>query len=648
MKQLLPPANVTFNAAAKTITFATTIPSSASHILHVTNVTRGVIYFQPQAGSLFTGTYASPILTLACSTTGHNNADELTIIYDDGIESANASNQETANTNLSEISNKLITGGPQLGSGETTNTTQRIYNADAKIIDCSFSKTGSGLTADEAIQIGATGSGITVAQSYGNLSVDTGTTANSEFLMRSVDSIKGGHIARIRATLSQRIVNQHFGIYLADLIGSNVSFTTDVTGLLISVTLPSGHGFTSVNIGQSCYLGGGQGAAIIVPGRYAIVEVSGNVITFSPVFAATWTRATTTATVSFLGGNPLFSIGETATVSASSDVTAIVNGSVTLLTQATGGVTTFTCLNAGATTGTLTLTMSAKAWTPSASGTVTVFGWNAISAVKNGTSATLIWYDSQRKGWASGATIASVFTDASPGNVIQFSGDTTSSYLADSVAATAASLQFSSRASRMESLVDANTPLYLFIQVFNGVTAPASTTRFTVGKFSLEQTGINKVIVAGVSQTGSGNSQRVVVDSGTVTATVGAAGIAVAPVVPATPLIINSAASTNGQLVLTGTSGLQALYATNTGAVAAYVKLYNKATAPTVGTDVPAMMVVVPAAIAGVPGKEQLTPGFSGYRFPLGLGLAITGGAADADTTAVTAGQVKVILSRTV
>jgi hypothetical protein len=40
--------------------------------------------------------------------------------------------------------------------------------------------------------------------------------------------------------------------------------------------------------------------------------------------------------------------------------------------------------------------------------------------------------------------------------------------------------------------------------------------------------------------------------------------------------------------------------------------------------------------------------GFSGFRFALGLGIRITGAVADNDTTAVAAGQVKVILSRTV
>jgi hypothetical protein len=133
--------------------------------------------------------------------------------------------------------------------------------------------------------------------------------------------------------------------------------------------------------------------------------------------------------------------------------------------------------------------------------------------------------------------------------------------------------------------------------------------------------------------------------SGTVTATVTAG--TVNPVVPATPYILNSAASTNEVLILTGTSGLQAFYATNTGATVAFVKLYNKATAPA-STDIPAMILPVPAAVSGVPGVATLPIGFSGFRFALGLGIRITGAVADNDTTAVAAGQVKVMLSRTI
>jgi hypothetical protein len=134
--------------------------------------------------------------------------------------------------------------------------------------------------------------------------------------------------------------------------------------------------------------------------------------------------------------------------------------------------------------------------------------------------------------------------------------------------------------------------------------------------------------------------------SGTVTATVTAG--TVNPVVPATPYFVNSAATTNGALILTGTSNLGAFYATNEGASVAYVKLYNKATAPTVGTDVPEMTIPVPAAASGVPGVACPFIGFHGFRFALGLGIAITRNAVHTDTTAVGASEVKVKISRTV
>lgn len=153
-------------------------------------------------------------------------------------------------------------------------------------------------------------------------------------------------------------------------------------------------------------------------------------------------------------------------------------------------------------------------------------------------------------------------------------------------------------------------------------------------------------ITAGRGSTVAGQGIATSLAGGTAAVTL--TSTTVTPAVPATPYSVNSAASTNGVLILTGTSGLQGVYATNTGAAAAYVKLYNKATAPTVGTDVPSMIIPVPAAVSGVPGVASVATPFQGYRFALGLGIAITGGAADADTTAVLAGQVKVILSRTV
>lgn len=119
------------------------------------------------------------------------------------------------------------------------------------------------------------------------------------------------------------------------------------------------------------------------------------------------------------------------------------------------------------------------------------------------------------------------------------------------------------------------------------------------------------------------------------------------PPAPTTPYFLNSAATTNWALIITGTSGVTSFYATNEGASAAYVKLYNKATAPTVGTDVPEMIIPVPAAVSGVPGVAAIPIGFIGFRFALGLGIAITRNAIFSDTTAIGAGEVKVKLSRT-
>lgn len=134
--------------------------------------------------------------------------------------------------------------------------------------------------------------------------------------------------------------------------------------------------------------------------------------------------------------------------------------------------------------------------------------------------------------------------------------------------------------------------------------------------------------------------------SGTVTATVTAGTIN--PVVPATPYFLNSAATTNGALIITGTSNVSSFYATNEGASTAYIKLYNKATAPTVGTDVPEMIIPVPAAVGGLPGVANPRIGFHGFRFALGLGIAITRNAVFSDTTAIGASEVKVKISRTV
>lgn len=96
MRIALNPADAAFDAAAGTITFSGTLPASLSHVLRVTNLSRGVTYFDPTGrsgdGYLDTATFASPVLTLqGIDTRGHENSDRLFIELDDSASGGTAS-----------------------------------------------------------------------------------------------------------------------------------------------------------------------------------------------------------------------------------------------------------------------------------------------------------------------------------------------------------------------------------------------------------------------------------------------------------------------------------------------------------------------------------------------------------------------------
>lgn len=115
--------------------------------------------------------------------------------------------------------------------------------------------------------------------------------------------------------------------------------------------------------------------------------------------------------------------------------------------------------------------------------------------------------------------------------------------------------------------------------------------------------------------------------SGTVTAT---------PVTPSTTFT-NSAATTNATSIKASAGTLWSVSVSNTNAAARFLKLYNKASAPTVGSDVPVLTVVIPATSV-----ITVNGGSNGIRFATGIAFAITAAATDADTTAVAAAEIKV------
>lgn len=101
-----------------------------------------------------------------------------------------------------------------------------------------------------------------------------------------------------------------------------------------------------------------------------------------------------------------------------------------------------------------------------------------------------------------------------------------------------------------------------------------------------------------------------------------------------------SAATTNATSVKASAGMLNNCIVSNNGAAVAYIKLYNKASAPTVGTDIPVLTALVP-----VNGTISLELGAYAERFTTGIAYAITGGMAVADVTAVAANQVAVHMS---
>ena len=441
-----------------------------------------------------------------------------------------------------------------------------------------FAEVGAGLQglAAQEMTLVQTGPGMAVNQSGGNLVITTGTTANSETVIRSNVKFKGSLNARYKAILSQRIVNQTFRFELADLIGTGLAYTIN-SATSVTVTFPTTNPYTAANVGQSLRLSAITGAAGI-PGRYAIASVSG-----------------------------------------------------------------------------LTVTFTVAAWPATGTGTLTLYGHNFLANEYSGATATSSNFDCQRRGWASGATAATINTTASPGHVGQIAFDVMAAGFGDALVASNAGYQWANRASRIENIPDEDVELHFFLVVQNGSTAPASTTTLTVGFLQVEDQGRQKVRLASADPMGS-HPTPVQIMGGSVAIT-GTAAVSLATNTPTLAASTNlacdvggqyrasatggasinhivSAASTNSAIVKASAGRVVGWGLVNTTASWQYVKLHNQTTAPTAGTGV-VMTIAVPPN-----GVNNSSPSFAGIGFATGIGRTIVTGSADSDATATTAGAV--------
>lgn len=102
-----------------------------------------------------------------------------------------------------------------------------------------------------------------------------------------------------------------------------------------------------------------------------------------------------------------------------------------------------------------------------------------------------------------------------------------------------------------------------------------------------------------------------------------------------TSRLVSAAASVNSTLVKNAAGKLHKLVGYNAAAALRYVKIYNKATAPTVGTDTPVLTITLPASAA-----FSIDFPNGGQHFATGIGYGFTTAVADADTSALTAADI--------
>lgn len=109
-----------------------------------------------------------------------------------------------------------------------------------------------------------------------------------------------------------------------------------------------------------------------------------------------------------------------------------------------------------------------------------------------------------------------------------------------------------------------------------------------------------------------------------------------------TPFKLVSAASTNATSVKGSAGVLGMATVSSVNAAVRYLKFYNKATAPTVGTDTPVLTFAIPGNTAGA-GSNVPIPDV-GIAFSTGIAFALTVEATDAGSTGVAVSEIVVNL----
>lgn len=193
------------------------------------------------------------------------------------LDSVNVSGKEREVTVIGDPTTALAIAAVTATAPDPDDYGVAVREVGQKIWATGFSDVGASVL-DANFSLRTAGTGIGYSQSAGSLLITSGTTANSEFLARSVSSWQGALLLKFTTILSQRIAQNNFQIMLADKIGEGLACVINST-TSVTITIP-GSSYSALNVGQFMMIGGISGAAG-VPGRYAIASVAGTAVTFT-------------------------------------------------------------------------------------------------------------------------------------------------------------------------------------------------------------------------------------------------------------------------------------------------------------------------------------------------------------------------------
>lgn len=447
----------------------------------------------------------------------------------------------------------------------------------------SFSPTVGNSVDLSKVMLVQAGSGMTIAQTDGTLVIGMGTTAGAETIIRSNKPYKKQWLANFLYKRSQAIANNRISLGLVDLIGDNLAITVS-SSTSATVTIPKTNPYYQ---------------------RF----------------------------VSILAISSTGMVGMKMTILALQTVSGAIPNRYTIASAAYDEDHVY-------------LTFTVSAWTSGSSGTCTLMGWNFVNFYLDGTTTTSGYFDCARYGRNSSLGYVACTTPTQTGNSVAtlYKRDVVCGYSYNSLGSNSGKTQGSTRE---ECIPDEDEDLYVLMVFRNGTTAPATGTTVTMNGFLIRESNPLTVSIDDVNipqnATGWPTSVPVTIASSvSLSAAITAMSISATSGGVSSRHKLISAASTNAALVKNAAGVLNGGIVVNTGTNVAYLKFYNKASVPAVGTDIP--VYTIPILPSGYVDINALT-GTVGDRFTTGIAYAITGGYADNDTTAVSAGQVFVNLN---